>query len=736
MPNRPKILWLLPLAIAGLVALLGWWGNHRLREIIQDELGEDLQATLNANVNALEIWTTNQMKMANTLAEEPTVRMLAARLLNQSDQPDADPGANLDDFGSFLRPRLNRMGYEMAQLVGTNFVIAATTVHNHSGVGLPVPEIHTNKFSELFANDQPIVISPFKPEILSQRRLARLISEARDLNLSYRTNRFRRTTPRFSRRDNELMQVAAPVHGRGGVIGALTLNINPTNEFSRILDVAHRGDSGETYAFDQSGLLISPSRHDADLRQFGLLGTNSDSSALNIRLHDPGGDLTQGYQPAGTNLSNLPLVRFIATAAAGENGVSVTPMRDYRGVPVVCAWRWLPDLGFGVATEEDASEAFWLLRVLQFIFVILFLLLVLCSIVLFVFSYANVHSLRRLKAAELKLKQLGQYTLEEKIGSGSMGVVYRARHALMRRDTAVKLLLPELADPSSIERFIREVRLTCQLAHPNTIQIYDYGHTPNGVFYYAMEFLTGLNLHQLVEDFGPQPEGRAINILIQICNSLAEAHAAGLIHRDIKPSNVFLTDRGGVPDYVKVLDFGLVREFRTEKNYQHVDDEMAGTPWFMPPEAIQNPAASDPRSDLYSLGGLAYYLVTGNYVFEHDSADAVMELQLNSTPAPPSQATQNAISPELDSIILRCLEKDPADRPQSAMELAALLAACPRAADSTPETRSDWWTNYHSRLIVKPAATEQSMVDGHIPEVRINLESHIVRQEGEDGRSV
>jgi serine/threonine protein kinase len=535
--------------------------------------------------------------------------------------------------------------------------------------------------------------------------------------------------------DNELMQVAAPVHGRGGVIGALTLNINPTNEFSRILDVAHRGDSGETYAFDQSGLLISPSRHDADLRKFGLLGTNTDSSALNVRLHDPGGNLTQGYKPAGANFSNLPLVRFIANAAAGENGVSVIPMRDYRGVPVVSAWRWLPNLGFGVATEEDASEAFWLLRVLQFIFVILFLLLVLCSIVLFVFSYVNVHSLRRLKAAELKLEQLGQYTLEEKIGSGSMGVVYRARHALMRRDTAVKLLLPELADPASIERFIREVRLTCQLAHPNTIQIYDYGHTPNGVFYYAMEFLTGLNLHQLVEEFGPQPEGRAINILIQICNSLAEAHAAGLIHRDIKPSNVFLTDRGGVPDYVKVLDFGLVREFRTEKNYKHVDNEMAGTPWFMPPEAIQNPAASDPRSDLYSLGGLAYYLVTGNYVFEHDSADAVMELQLNSIPAPPSQATQNAISPELDSVILRCLEKDPANRPQSAMELAAMLAACPRAAESTPETRNDWWTKYHSRLIVQPAGAKQSMVDDHIPEVRINLDSHIVRHEGEDGRS-
>ena len=725
MPNRPKLLWLLPLAIAGLVALLGWWGNHRLREIIEDELGEDLQSTLNANVNALEIWTTNQMKMANTLAEEPTVRMLSARLLNQLDQPDTDPVANLDDFGSFLRPRLNRMGYEMAQLVGTNFVIAATTVRSHNGVGLPVPEIHTNKFGELFEKDQPIIISPFKPEIFSQRRLARLISEARDSNLSFHTNRFRRTVSRFSRMDNELMQVAAPVHGRNGVIGALTLNINPTNEFSRILDVAHRGDSGETYAFDESGLLISPSRHDADLRRFGLLSTNNDSSALNVRLHDPGGDLTQGYKPAADNLATLPLVHFIANAVAGENGVSVVPMRDYRGVPVVCAWRWLPNLGFGVATEEDASEAFWLLSVLQFIFVILFLLLVLCSIVLFVFSYVNVASLRRLKAAELKLQQLGQYTLEEKIGSGSMGVVYRARHALMRRDTAVKLLLPELADPLSIERFIREVRLTCQLAHPNTIQIYDYGHTPDGIFYYAMEFLTGLNLHQLVDEFGPQPEGRAINILVQICNSLAEAHAAGLIHRDIKPSNVFLTDRGGIPDYVKVLDFGLVREFRTEKNYQHVDDEMAGTPWFMPPEAIQNPAASDPRSDLYSLGGLAYYLVTGKYIFEHESADAVMESQLNSTPPRPSQTTKNVISPQLESVILRCLEKDPAARPQSAMELAALLSACPRAAESTPEIRNDWWTAYHARVAAQPAPSENGVTDDHMNEVRINLESHI-----------
>jgi serine/threonine protein kinase len=735
MPRRPKLLWLLPLVIAGLVALLGWWGDHRLREIIESELRDDLRSTLDANVSALEIWTTNQMKMANLLAEEPTVRMLSARLVGApgTNLDDATPASDLDDFGAFLRPRLNRMGYEMAQLVGTNFMVAATTTRNHAGVGLPVPEIHTNKFSELFERDEPIVISPFKPELFAQRRLARLMSEARDFNYNLHTNRFRRAASiRFLHQDTELMQVAAPVHGRGGVIGALTLNINPTNEFSRILGVAHRGDSGETYAFDQSGLLISPCRHDLELRQIGLLHATNDSSALNLRLHDPGGDMTQGYRPEGTNVSNPPLVRFIANAVAGDTGVSVVPMRDYRGVPVVCAWRWLPHLGFGVATEQDASEAFWLLRVLQFIFVILFLLLVLCSIVLFVFSYVNFTSLRRLRAAELKLEQLGQYTLEEKIGSGSMGVVYRARHALMRRDTAVKLLLPELADPVSVERFIREVHLTCQLAHPNTIQIYDYGHTPEGVFYYAMEFLTGLNLHQLVDEFGPQPEGRAINILVQICNSLAEAHAAGLIHRDIKPSNVFLTDRGGVPDYVKVLDFGLVREFRTGKNNKKVDNEMAGTPWFMPPEAIQKPAESDPRSDLYSLGGLAYYLVTGKYVFDHDSADEVMEHQLKSLPAPPSGTTRNVISPELEAIILRCLEKDPALRPQSAMELAALLANCPRADESTPESRNDWWRMYHARQETVPAP-EGPTTEDHMTEVRINLESHIVEHHTEVG---
>jgi serine/threonine protein kinase len=206
-------------------------------------------------------------------------------------------------------------------------------------------------------------------------------------------------------------------------------------------------------------------------------------------------------------------------------------------------------------------------------------------------------------------RQLGQYTLEERLGEGGMGVVWRARHAMLRRPTAVKLLRPERVGEASLRRFEREVQLTAGLSHPNTISVFDYGRTPDGVFYYAMEYLDGLTLEEVVAGDGAQPPARVAHVVRQVLGALGEAHGVGLVHRDVKPGNVILCERGGIPDVAKVLDFGLVKEAEGDPGLSH-EGALVGTPLFLPPEVIRAGEAG-PRSDLYSAGALAYYLLAG-----------------------------------------------------------------------------------------------------------------------------
>jgi serine/threonine protein kinase len=726
MPARFKVpQWTFPLAIAALVAVFGWWCNYRLRETLEHELQTQLTAALNANVTALEIWTANQLKLASALAGDPVVRDLGSAIFETPPSGGFSQSRfNTDQLDFYLRPRLKATGYETAQLVNANMDVVASCGMNRLAEVVPVSEALTNKFSELFITKRPVMITPFKPEFRSQTHVVRFPGAIIT---------FQRLIQSLGRRgDVSLMQVAAPVWDPyGAVCGALALLINPDTEFSKILSVARPGESGETYAFDQTGLLISRSRFDPELRRIGLLTDTNSSSALNLRLYDPGSDLTKGFKPEEKEETARPLIRLVTSAVEGGGGVDVNPARDYRGVPVVGAWRWLPQLGFGVATQIDAEEAFRPLHVLQWLFVILSLLLVLCAVSMFIYSQAIVVSRRRLNEAELKLRQLGQYTLGEKIGEGGMGVVYQAHHALMRRETAVKLLLPDRADRVAVDRFEREVRLTCQLTHPNTIQVYDYGHTPDGIFYYAMEFLRGLSLHELVARYGALPEGRAVYILSQVCASLSEAHDLGLIHRDIKPANVFLCQRGGMPDCVKVLDFGLVHEYRTERSEQSKLpgwSAIEGTPRFMPPESFTKSASSDPRSDIYSLGALGYYLLTGGkYPFDGKSLKEIQQAHLTGKPVPPRQRTNNAITDELECLILQCLANDPNQRPQTIRELHTLLMRTPRAADWNPDERTRWWAKYQplpaAKHEGKPASTSPPTVNINLSE-RIQPEKH------------
>jgi eukaryotic-like serine/threonine-protein kinase len=300
----------------------------------------------------------------------------------------------------------------------------------------------------------------------------------------------------------------------------------------------------------------------------------------------------------------------------------------------------------------------------------------------------------RLEVEVEAARRLGQYELGEKLGEGGMGVVYRARHALMKRPVAVKLLPPEQAGQEAIARFEREVQLSSQLSHPNTVVIHDYGHTPEGVFYYAMELIEGATLERVIQETGPMPSCRVVHVLRGVAGALAEAHEHGLVHRDIKPANILLGPRGGEPDVVKVLDFGLVRSVRVVAELTNAGALM-GTPLYMSPEAIRSPERVDGRCDLYALGAVAYYLLAGRHVFQAEGAIEICAKHLHDVPEPLDGRVPD-LDPELERLVLDCLAKDPAARPATARELLERLERCPSRAEWTRARAQAWWQEHRS----------------------------------------
>jgi serine/threonine protein kinase len=329
-------------------------------------------------------------------------------------------------------------------------------------------------------------------------------------------------------------------------------------------------------------------------------------------------------------------------------------------------------------------------------YVIAVCVLMLGTVILVTLTSKTIFGLReRVREAVM----LGQYTLLEKIGEGGMGIVFKARHAMLRRPTAIKLLPPERAGEHNLARFEREVQLTSLLVHPNTVSVYDYGRTADGILYYAMEYLDGIDLEGLVDLDGPQPPGRVVHLVRQIAGALQEAHSIGLIHRDVKPANVFLTARSGSSDLVKVLDFGLVKSLggATESAATGVN-QIVGTPLYMSPESISQPDGVDARSDLYALGAVGYFLLTGKPPFTGATTVEVCAHHLHSAPTPPHERLGTVGPTALDRLVLGCLEKSRERRPESAADVVRLLDACSDVSVWTPDAARDWWQRHAAAL--------------------------------------
>jgi serine/threonine-protein kinase len=307
-------------------------------------------------------------------------------------------------------------------------------------------------------------------------------------------------------------------------------------------------------------------------------------------------------------------------------------------------------------------------------------------------SVYGARMLSRLRREVVAARQLGQYRLRRRIGAGGMGEVYLAEHQLLKRPCALKLIRQSrVADPSTLARFEREVQITATLSHPNTIEIFDYGRTEDGTYYYVMEYLPGMSLADLVERHGPLPPERAVYLLRQVCQALAEAHESGLIHRDIKPSNIFAAQRGGRHDVAKLLDFGLVLPAATAHvPHLSAEGQVVGTPQFMSPEQALGARELDERSDIYSLGAVAYCLLTGRPPFEADTGMGVMIAHARDRLVPPSNRREG-IPDDLERVVVRCLEKDPSDRFQDASSLDEALADCACASAWDARRARRWW---------------------------------------------
>lgn len=302
------------------------------------------------------------------------------------------------------------------------------------------------------------------------------------------------------------------------------------------------------------------------------------------------------------------------------------------------------------------------------------------------------HMINNLRQEALAARQMGQYRLRRLLGEGGMGEVYLAEHQMLKRPCAIKVIRPHKAkDPRALARFEREVQAIARLTHWNTVEIFDYGRTDDGTFFYVMEYLPGLSLAEIVEYDGPMPPGRVIHLLQQTCDALAEAHAMGLVHRDIKPGNIFAAQRGGVCDVAKLLDFGLVKPLDGSLNLEITQEgALTGSPLFMSPEQAVGDPEPDARGDIYSLGAVAYYLLTGRPVFDGDKPIKVLLAHAHETPQPPSVLRPD-LPADLEAVVMRCLEKRPEDRYQDVLSLRAALLACTSAGTWTREDAARWW---------------------------------------------
>ncbi len=446
------------------------------------------------------------------------------------------------------------------------------------------------------------------------------------------------------------------------------------------------GVIGIAVALLVAGVIRSARFSPATVMKLGLAFEIASSYAIaGAEFGDPMGlEMHQGF--LGLSWVAVWVVLFTVVVPTTPRRTVLVALASVSSVPVI--------IGLLIASGTTS------LRIAPAIF---FLGLVFPYLLVVGMAYVGARVVYQLGTEVRRARELGSYRLEEKLGEGGMGEVWRARHRLLARPAAIKLIRPSVTGDTragvseeAIRRFQREAQVIARLRSPHTVELFDFGTAADGAFYYVMELLDGLDADSLLRRFGPVPPDRAIYLLRQVCHSLSEAQSCGLVHRDIKPANIFLCRYGEEYDFVKVLDFGIVGAVRDSADASTVhtrENAIRGTPAFIAPEQALGTKV-DGRADIYATGCLAYWLLTGKFVFTGDTAMALLLHHAHTQPVPPSGRTDQRIPKALDDLVVSCLAKDPAQRPQSARELSQRLAEVQGASDWTQDRAQEWWANH------------------------------------------
>lgn len=637
-------------------ALVGWWTYSQVESTLQQSVRTELQGIADSVALSSQRFLTDKAQLVGSWARQPSIKTSIEQLSKRSPEDQLDP--KWDQLSEEIRMQLKQLsGFESVEFTVWNqsYRMIASSSEAASQIGTPVAPQSAASLNRVMSGETVL---------LGPERVADQYTPAMSILVPI-------TDP------NERVIAALQVQG-----------IKLYNDFNRMfINVALAGGL-DAYAINNDGVMITDSPHARAMAADQRLDVQQNQVAAVLRVADPGSEIDSDNVES-VQRSLCPLTIAAAGVINRASSVRIDPYKNYAGVDVVGAWRWNSDWNLGIVIERDANDVFAPTRIVRFGFVLL------GSLLFFTAFMAATRIASTSTAERAAIHPLSRYEVLGELGSGGMGIVYRARHRQLGRDAALKVLGGDRRQKEDRLRFDREARLAASLSNPHSVMIYDYGQSENGEAFCVMELLKGLTLQEVVDRSGCQPIGRALCIVSQMCDALTEAHNLNLLHRDIKPQNVMLSLDASVGDWAVVFDYGLAKPLEPVSGvYQTSEALWSGTPMYMSPERFRDPALMDPRSDIYSIGCVAYYLLSGRAPFIECDPESLFALVLTEQPISISVHRNESVPAEINEIVLKCMAKRAEDRFESVAELSRMIDQLRVKYAWTIDEAKVWWKHY------------------------------------------